>query len=1020
MTWPMFFLAAKGASSAAATTAAATTAVLKFAAQVAVSYALGAIAQSLLVRAPKSTGETDTLIGLPVSNTAPGAPRVWAIGQRVRVPIQTMWMSRKVRQVSQSVKGKSGPAVREVHFDCAFLLNDRPTLRMAQLIMNDNLVTWDTLNLVSLATSEMTAAEAAGQVTLTMDSLLTPDFDLVFAVGDMLELRDFVVVSGPSLNGRYWEVVAVTGHTSTPSTMVLEPRSGQAVAGLNSTAGTVASPARCIRIDDALVNEAWTFIWHPATGVPSKVDLIRDVANPPNHPPSEVFRPGDMVRLSGFTPAALNGVPLRVDGASATHIRISVQGLFGAQVIGASAGTVALPGVIEFDQAPTHAGGYLPSGFVAAAHYYAGTETQSEDATIVTHEGAGNVGAFRGQAYQVLTDFNATNFGGALPVNTEAVIEPDGFITWGRAFQLVAERHGIDPLNVDTTQVAARPFLGYYLRGPSSGAQALQQLLMAAQVATQDRNGTLAFFDIDNADTVQINNGAVYSDFGANVGGPGDARKVSWGDIDERTLPRAVGVRFQDPASAYGENYEQFGLRNPTASDEQNYQELDFKNLAMTRKDARNLCATLVRRGVVNAQPVTFTLTALYRHVLENDLMPWTDDDGRNHLVRVTRVDRGTNFLVQIEAVVERANIGVSGSPVQSQAGQALPQIITPAEITGVVFDSPPVEDGFGLTPGVHVVCCAQPGSSWAGVALYVSQDDGQSYQFVRTIDTQHPIGTTTTVLAAAAPSETLGSSAVTFDTVSSVTVDFENTGFIPIVTVPDAGTLQGYNWFAVIDGDGQVVEVFGAATVVQNSATNYTFSRLLRGVRGTWQGCASPHAAGSRIVGVSFFYSATGHYVDTVGLLNNTNLSFKFVPAGSELASVTAVGLVSTHRNVQPFALRDLTKKYDAGTQAVTFTVANWTRTNIPPGTVGPYPLDEPHEAYLFTIYDPTGQTALRQITKTAQGSGAAVLRDPSIVYTAAEQTADGYTPGPSETFWVDVQQIGQYADSPSILQEI
>jgi hypothetical protein len=54
------------------------------------------------------------------------------------------------------------------------------------------------------------------------------------------------------------------------------------------------------------------------------------------------------------------------------------------------------------------------------------------------------------------------------------------------------------------------------------------------------------------------------------------------------------------------------------------------------------------------------------------------------------------------------------------------------------------------------------------------------------------------------------------------------------------------------------------------------------------------------------------------------------------------------------------------------------------------------------------------------AQGSGTFALRDPWFDYSAANQTTDGYTPAASETFWVDVVQIGQFGESPSIKEEI
>ena len=999
------------APAVAASTAASTgAAVASFLANIALQIAIGQVAQSLLVRKGRDDGATDDLLGLPVNNTDPGAPRIWAIGQRVRVPMQVMWQSPKVTETSPRVKGKAtGITSRHTAFDCAFLLNDRFTSRLSQMIVNDGLLTWDTLNLISLRTHAMTATESAGQITLTMDSTADPDFALVFEAGDMVELAGFVVLSGPNPNGRYWEVISTTGHTSTPATLVIEPRAGQTTTSLNVTAGTAFDPASVTRIDDALVIGSADI--SSITYANSAITIV--FAGSMHHDPSDVFRPGDSVLLHNITNGPTSA--MGVFAVNATQMTLGFVSVFGALSYG---GTSTDYATVEFATQPHLATAYLSSSFIPADHFYQGTETQTEDADIVAEEGSGNVSGFRGQAYQVLTEFDATNFGGVMPPMTEAVIDPDDSMTWAQAFQAVCERHGLSPSRLDTEGVNSEPFLGYYLRGPTQGARALQQLLLLKQVATQDRNGTVAFFAIDNADTVAINNGALFSDFAATVGDkPGT--KLQWGEINDRDLPTRVGVRFQDPDSGYGENYIEFGLRHPSARGEENRSELDMKNVVLTKKDARNFAATVARRARINARPVAFTLPASYLHVLENDLLTFTDDEGDTHLVRVTRRDVGANLLVRIEAVVERANVQVDGSPVQSGAGSAVQIIYTAAELSGVVFDSPPVQDAWGLSPGVHAAVCAKPGSTWAGATLYMSQDGGANWQFVDTVQQEHAVGVLDTALASASPSETLGTTAITWDTTNTVDLELDSTGPLALSTLTDQDVLDGWNWFAILNGASQVVEVFGAVTVTQNTATNYTLSRLLRGVRGTWQGCAASHAAGLRVVGLPFFFPLSGKFVSLPGATANQQLAFKFVPPGKDLATVGSLGLTTTRRNASPFALRDITKSIGASPFDVTFTAAHWTRTNIDVGAVGPYPLDEPFEAYRFTLHHASGNgQAMYVRTKSAQGSGANTLRDPSVTFTAAEQTAAGYTPSASTTFYIDVQQVGQFGVSPSTYQ--
>lgn len=1010
MTGFAFGAAAAAGTAAASTAATVTAAVLKFAANLTVQYAVATIAQSLLARSNRQDGATASLLRVPANNTETGYPRVWAIGRRVRVPAQVMWQTRKARETAPRVKGKStNYTVRHVTFDCAFMLNDRPTQKLVQLIINSEPVSWTTRNLIAVSSSSMTAAEVAGQIVITMGSLEDPDFADVLAVGDVVQLSGWNVVSGPNPNTGYYAVAAVTGHTTAPSSITIDIKSNQTVVGLNVTAGTAFDPAQVQRVDDSIVssNLTWANTPYYSRITESPFPGFRRDYN-------TYFPVGETVSLGG---AWSWPVPLQVMISTATTLEVAAS----QPNSGPGTATATNAAVVSPYDPFSRRIDLFPSAFNFQNHFYSGTETQTEDPIIAAAKGSGNVGGFRGTCYQVVDDFDATSYGGMMPPSTEAIIEPDLALTWPEAFGLLCERHGISRWLVDATGVDPVPCHGFYLRGPVSGERALQQALLLRQVATQDRAGKLAFFQIDNADQVAIQNGATFSDFGAVVGGQPNVEQPVVSQVDEAELPTSVGIRFQDPDNNYGTNFETFGMRFPSASTEENRQDLDFSNVVMSPREARNLAATIVRRSRINSRTYSFTLPKRYAHVLENDLMSWTDDQGTDRLIRVTRRDIGTNFLVRIEGVEERADVQVYGSPVQSSAGVVTSTPTPPAEITAVVLDSPPVDDAWGLSPGLQLVACSRAGSSWAGVTVYLSGDQGANWHLVDTMTREHPIGNIDTDLLSATPSESLGSSTLVWDATNSVDIRLDQTGYLPIVTLSESAIEEGWNWFAIVSPQGQVTEVFGARDVLQIGVNQYRLSYLLRGLRGTWQGCAATHAAGSTVVSLSpFTWQISGRFVPVSGLSSPSEIQVKFVPPGKDLATTETYSIQTRRRNVEPFALRDITKKYDATTSSITFTAKHWTRTNVSPGSTGPYPLDEPYEAYRFTLYDKTGTQALYQRTKSAQNTGSATLRDTSVTFTSAEQTTGGYTPGPSETYWIDVQQIGQYADSPSTLQEL
>lgn len=960
------------------------------------------------------------LVGLPVQSGESGQPRIWAIGRRLRVPVHTAWQSSKTitQRAGGGLKAPASGNMNRVLVDCALAVNDRETQRITQLIGQGSMIFWTERSIVFVRTSGMTVSESGGQLVLAMVDTFEPDWTEKFEADDLVTLRGFVTISGPSINFTgYWRVVSATAHTaSTPSTLTLAPYSGQSLVGLNSTAGTPSSPAEVIRADASVVSHTCSFVSDSITAEPHTLVVSPSYGTAPN----AIFQGGDKVRLQGFGGGAsvLNGIELTVLSASATTLSIDVRAIYlgGGAVAGPSAGTSTNAAIVTFWSTSTFSTGMFPVGFVPADHFYRGTLTQDPDATIEAVEGVGDVSAYRGIAYQVLDDWDVTAFGGQVPAQLEAIIDPDQALTWADAFLLVAVRCGIPENAVDTSGVYADPFEGFYIRGPQPGAQSLQSLLLAAQVATQERNGVLCFFAIPNADVVRIQNGATFSDF--VIGSNGD--KLQFGDPTPEDLPTSVGVRHQDPDNYYADGYQFHGLRHPSAAGDENRQEVDLSNVVLTRKQAANLAATLMRRAYVNSREVSLELSAAYLHVLENDLLTVTDDDGNDHTIRVTRREIGSNYLVRIVGVIEDVDLDVSGSPAQPAAGNTTPPPTQLAPIVGRVLDMPPLRDVDGRTPALLLAAGPVAGGNWAGCSVHRSVDAGANWNQVGTIGQVASVGTTTDTLDAATPSEALGSSTLTWDASGSVTVEFDAQGLLPLATSTESSVQQGVNWLLLDSGNGDL-EVIGARDVTQNTATNYTFSHLLRGLRGTIAGCANDRAPGASVTVVSFLPDLGGLVLDSAGVAGSPVQEFRFVPPGADVTDVASVPITATWRNCRPFPVRDVTKTIN-GTTSVRFEVDHWSRAATPPGTVGPYPLDESYETYRFDLWNASRTAIVYRRTITAVGTGARSLRDKWVDFTAAEVNAAvaGYTLGPGETFWIDVVQVGDFGESPSNLQEL
>jgi hypothetical protein len=654
--------------------------------------------------------------------------------------------------------------------------------------------------------------------------------------------------------------------------------------------------------------------------------------------------------------------------------------------------------------------------------YYQGTDSQLEDSIIGRTKTAGQIPGFRGMAYQMLDQWDlSTYFGNQVPPIIEGIIEPDAVMIVPQAVVELCERAELQDLLIDVADVDQEPFEGYWTQGAIPTVTALQPVMLAYGLLAQERNNTLAFFNVENADSIQIENGASFSDLGVASGAdtPSAGDKIRITQRDTQDLPTSIGVSHQDPDQQYAQGFQHFRQRQPSPLASDNEQNIQLDNVVLSRKKARNLAATLLRRSWVNATSLDFQLPVAYLEALENDLVTLTDDEGQDYTARIIRREVGNNFVVNVTAVVEDVTLGVRGSPVQPS-----PDIVistpTPVTPTFRVLDIPPLVDEDASVPGYYVGACSAGGARWGGAVVYESRDGGTNYTQVATLNTQCGMGTLTSSLASGTPGDGIGS--VTYDTTNNFTVSIDRDNVIPLVTVTTADVEAGWNWMLVEDGAN--FEILGARDVVDNGDGTYTFDHLLRGLRGTYDSAATTKAAGSK---VTFLYQSRQQgavqFVPTnlSAASLPTTIDIKVVAAGQSIDDVTAETVTLDCWNARPMPGRMFDTDLNLTTNDRTFTFDHWTRLQSVPGSGAPYQLDESYEGYKVNFYDPTGATLLRTKTISAQNTGSTMIRGArEFTYTAAEQTADGYTPGLSTTFKVERFQLGDFGNGRTWIEDV
>jgi len=331
---------------------------------------------------------------------------------------------------------------------------------------------------------------------------------------------------------------------------------------------------------------------------------------------------------------------------------------------------------------PTVAGGGLTStslidadfqpfdeGRIESVTVYSGTDTQSVDPTILGVE-TKDVEAFRGIAYVVIKNLLLNDFGNRIP-NITAIWENNGDILVGEAYtyknaiadilskNLGGEEFSLVGLDVQVGSSTvgvpvgnvfdSAPLMGgFFVRGPQETLKVIQPLALARQIIAQETEGVLKFKLRKNADVVTVN----ANDLAAHLHGDDTPSAFNIKDDPESTLPSNVEVKFVDEDKDLQQGHE----RERTATNIFDDIRVIDLPITMTSDDARNLALSHLWTLHSNRRKVgPITLPPSYLHIAEGDILriPALGDTWD---VLITRVDRGENFILEVEGMIEEAD----------------------------------------------------------------------------------------------------------------------------------------------------------------------------------------------------------------------------------------------------------------------------------------------------------------------------------------------------------------------------
>ncbi len=673
---------------------------------------------------------------------------------------------------------------------------------------------------------------------------------------------------------------------------------------------------------------------------------------------------GVNVTTSGFTNAGNNATrrcvdsKLNADGSSEANLR-DIAGTAVTESAGASVTITQDP--------PKYDKGQVRDGF----NIYLGDGTQTADPIIEADEGSGNVPGFRHIAYFVAKRLALANFGHRIP-NFRILVEaqPSPKLVKDVIGEII-ELSSLTSADYDVSDVDdSHELLGYAVRGPQTPKGVIPPLLIAYDLVVGESNGKLVFRDRFDQEIVDIDE----DDLTAHEPGASVPRLVSVSETPGIELPDEINVSYinkdqdQDRGSA---------RERRIVVPSRNVQRIELP-IVLEAETAREIAKRELWKAWINKKTLSLTLPPSYFTIEENDRLRLTTQNVV-YSILVTQVNQGNNGVIGLTAVVEDAQVLE-----QIASTDDLPAgdfgAYDPPVIELQIFDASALTDAHTTVAGYYVASCASDiNAVFLSALVYQSLDDGANYQQVFQVNQEVVVGRTLTTLADGPHGW--------FDRVNTVDVELLH------------GTLESRAEIEVLNGMNRAIigdEIIGFVDATLIAANQYRLSNLLRGLRGTEPDMGDPH---NTETGVRFvLLNSPGIGFQPLSLSSvGTSREFKALPFGEEdLDTVDPSTFELIGGTILPWAPAHLLGSRDASNN-LTVTWVRRTRSIKRLFSAEQDALLERRERY--DVYFPNvGFTARLKQVEDVQ----------TVTYTAAEQTADGLTPGNP----VDVQ-IWQISDT-------
>lgn len=512
-------------------------------------------------------------------------------------------------------------------------------------------------------------------------------------------------------------------------------------------------------------------------------------------------------------------------------------------------------------------------------------------------------------------------------------------------------RAGLEVGDIDVTELTDSVD-GYIIGRQMTARSAIEPLQTAFFFDAVEREDKIAFVKRDGVTVTTI----PIDDRAARESGQDSPDALSIMREFELELPYQCEVEYPDVDADHliGTQYD----RRITT---QSRQKLTIAlPIVMTAEQAKKIARTALYEAW-QKQGFQWTTSRKYAHLEPTDIVSLATA-AASYQARITNKREQPNGVIEWEGRLTSLEVYDQTGADAAPTSYVVQTIYDPGDTILELLDIPMLRDDDDNAGFYVAMAGTLPG--WRGAQLFRSSDGGGNYDDLMAFTTEATIGAATDVLG----DFTAGN---IFDEGSTVTVVMRSG--IALTSVTEDQVLNGSNKAAIgASGRWEIIH-FKTATLV--AADTYELSGFLRGCRGTeW-------ATGTHLTGDTFVLASVASWNRLNAGDTGLERLYKAPPVRVRLDDVDSEAFTNTSIGLKPFSPVDAVGTRD-GSNNLTGTFSR--RTRLAAGTLHlPVLLGEATEAYEIDILD--GVDVVRTITTSTQSFG----------YTAAEQTADGLTPG-------------------------